>query len=135
MRLQCILVFGVAVAGCKPGVLFPPDASQWGSHPIPAFASQPRIMMTDNGDDTLAVVSLDLPQPKLYALLPFGDNPVEREGPHHIAASADGAILFVPLSNYVPGSGTGPHGSHGLGTVPGSLLALDARNGAKIAEA
>jgi DNA-binding beta-propeller fold protein YncE len=38
------------------------------------------------------------------------------------------------LSNYVPGSGSGPHGSHGLGTEPGSFLKLDARNAAQLGD-
>src|SRR4030095_1127841 len=29
---------------------------------------------------------------------------------------------FIGLSNYVPGSGSGPHGSHGSGDVKGYLL-------------
>lgn len=125
----------VAVAGCGgTTVVFPPDGGSWGAAPIPAFASKPRLAVTDNGDDTIAIVSLDLPTPALYGFLPIGDIPVEREGPHHIAVTPDGKTILIPLSNYVPGSGAGPHGSHGLGTVPGSLLKLDARNGARIAE-
>ncbi|MCU1283470.1 MAG: Surface antigen protein, partial [bacterium] len=35
----------------------------------------------------------------------------------------------------MPGTGSGPHGSHGTGTVPGSLFKLDAMTNEKIAEA
>src|SRR6185369_4904641 len=58
----------------------------------------------------------------------------ELEGPHHIASSPDGKFLYVNLSNYVPGTGSGPHGSHGTGTVPGSLLKIDAATSAKVGE-
>jgi DNA-binding beta-propeller fold protein YncE len=114
-----------ALSGCG-GVTFPPDGGRWPAAPVPDWAHQPRLGMTDNGDDTLAFVSTDLPTPKRLALVPIGDVPVELEGPHHIAASPDGGFLYVNLSNYVPGSGSGPHGSHGLGTVPGSLVKLRA---------
>ena len=128
------VAFASAGAGCGSGLAFP-DGSSWAQTPRPAFASQARLAITDNGDDTLAFVSMDLPKPRLDGFIPIGDIPVEREGPHHIAAARDGKSLFVGLSNYVPGSGAGPHGSHGLGTVPGSLLKLDAATGEKIGEA
>src|SRR5438045_1214877 len=79
----------------------------------PGWTAQQRLAISDNGDDTLAFVSLDLPTPKVLGYMPIGDVPVEREGPHHLAVSPEGKYLYVPLSNYVPGSGTGPHGSHG----------------------
>src|SRR5262249_54789455 len=59
----------------------------------------------------------------------------ELEGPHHIAASPDGKYIYYNLSNYVPGTGTGPHGNHGTGTVPGSLVKLDALTNEKVGEA
>ncbi|HEX8953548.1 MAG TPA: YncE family protein, partial [Polyangia bacterium] len=40
--------------------------------------------------------------------------------------SPDGKYIYYNLSNYVPGTGSGPHGSHGTGMVPGSLVKLDA---------
>jgi len=51
--------------------------------------------------------------------------PVELEGPHHIASATDGSALYFNLSNYVPGAGGGPHGAHGTGNVPGSLVRVD----------
>ena len=68
----------------------------------------------------------------LLGELPVGDVPVELEGPHHLAASPDGKYIYYNLSNYVPGTGSGPHGSHGTGTVPGSLVKLDAATGEKV---
>ena len=66
--------------------------------------------------------------------MPVGDVPVELEGPHHLAASPDGKYIYYNLSNYVPGTGSGPHGSHGIGTVPGSLVKLDAATSGSVAE-
>jgi DNA-binding beta-propeller fold protein YncE len=80
-------------------------------------------------------VSDDALTPRLLGHVVVGEVPVELEGPHHVAASADGRELFINLSNYVPGTGSGPHGAHGTGKVPGSLIKLDARTGQKRGEA
>ena len=106
----------------------------WPAETMPGWISQPRFAITDNLSDQISFVNTDLMSPQLLGNEAVGDNPVELEGPHHVAASPDGQFLFVNLSNYVPGTGSGPHGSHGTGTVPGSLLKLDARNARKIAE-
>jgi DNA-binding beta-propeller fold protein YncE len=119
-------------AGCS-NVDFPKNG-QWPARPVPAYASQARFAVTDNMSDTLSFVSPSVTTPALFGSEPVGDNPVELEGPHHIAASPDGKYLYVNLSNVVPGSGSGPHGSHGTGTVPGSLLKLDARSGQELGE-
>jgi len=87
-----------------------------------------------NLSDVVAFVGTDPAHATHFGDEPVGDVPVELEGPHHIAASPDKNFLYVNLSNYVPGTGSGPHGSHGTGTVPGSLLKLDARNAALVAE-
>jgi DNA-binding beta-propeller fold protein YncE len=130
MRQAVILM----LCACQPNVQF---GANPGTFPPPqplAFASQPRFAVTVNLADELAYVSADGQMPQLYGEMPVGDVPVELEGPHHIAASPDGKYLYVNLSNYVPGTGSGPHGSHGTGTVPGSLLKIDARTSEKVAE-
>jgi YVTN family beta-propeller protein len=38
------------------------------------------------------------------------------------------------LSNYVTNGGSGPHGAHGTGTVPGYLVKLDVQTGRQIAQ-
>jgi len=101
---------------------------------MPGYAKSERFALTVNLADALAFVSADPLAPALFGEQPVGEIPVELEGPHHVAASPDGRWLYMNLSNYVPGTGSGPHGAHGTGTVPGSLLKLDARNGAKIGE-
>ncbi len=132
MRLW--LAAALAVAGCGDKTIdFPPDGGAWAAAPVPPWVHEKRLGLSDNGDDTVAFVTPSA-TPKLLALAPIGDIPVELEGPHHIAASTDGARLFIPLSNYVPGSGSGPHGSHGLGTVPGSLVAVRAADMVHLAE-
>ncbi|MSP62662.1 MAG: YncE family protein [Myxococcales bacterium] len=125
----------VALLGCDAGISFQGDGGSWAAAPVPPWARQARLVITDNGDDTLAFVSLDRPTPRLLAIVPVGNIPIELEGPHHLAASPDGAAIFVGLSNYVPGSGSGPHGAHGTGTVPGSLIKLRASDRVQLGEA
>jgi DNA-binding beta-propeller fold protein YncE len=127
MRVALLL----CLAGC--GVSLPPG-SDWPTRPVPPWAAQPRFAITVNLDDELAFVSTDPYATTLFGTEPVGDIPVELEGPHHLVASPDGLFIYANLSNYVPGTGSGPHGSHGTGTVPGSLLKLDSRNAAKLAE-
>lgn len=96
--------------------------------PLPPIGPSGRLVITNNLDDTLSLLDLDTTGPadwKELARIPVGLNPVELEGPHHTAASPDGAFYYVGISNYVPGSGSGPHGTHGAGTVDGYCLKLD----------
>jgi DNA-binding beta-propeller fold protein YncE len=119
-------------AGCHPDVQFGSKSGNFDPPAVLPYSSQARFAVTVNLSDELAYVSADAPQ--LLGEMPVGDVPVELEGPHHIAGSPDGKYLYVNLSNYVPGTGSGPHGSHGTGTVPGSLLKIDAKTSEKVAE-
>jgi DNA-binding beta-propeller fold protein YncE len=129
-------VFAMAtLAACGQGQVQLPDGLSWEAPPRPAYVSQARLAITDNGDDTLAFVTPDSPdQPRLLGLAPLGNNPIELEGPHHLAASPDGQFIYYNLSNYVTNGGTGPHGSHGTGTVPGYMVKLDARTNRPIGQ-
>jgi DNA-binding beta-propeller fold protein YncE len=133
MSMRRFWLFALLV-GCHTTVDFPATGSQWPTLPVQPWAHQPRFMITDNRSDELSVVTDAAPQPQLLGNIVVGDNPVELEGPHHLASSPDGRYIYYNLSNYVPGTGAGPHGSHGTGTVPGSLVKLDAATGEKIAE-
>jgi DNA-binding beta-propeller fold protein YncE len=120
--------------GCQPEVKFGKDPGTYTPAGTLPYASSARFAVTVNLSDELAYVSADGQAPQLFGEVPVGDVPVELEGPHHIAASPDGNWLYINLSNYVPGTGSGPHGSHGTGTVPGSLLKIDAKTSQKVAE-
>ncbi len=61
-----------------------------------------------------------------------GLSPPEVESPHDGTASPDGSAFFVSFSNYAPGTGSGPHGSHGTGDVDGFLLEYDMQTHALI---
>jgi DNA-binding beta-propeller fold protein YncE len=115
-----------ALVACGGDVVLPPGLA-WQSPQRPDYVSQARLASTDNGDDTLAFVTPDsLDAPRVLGFAPVGNNPIELEGPHHLAASPDGRFIYYNLSNYVTNGGSGPHGSHGTGTVPGYMVKLDA---------
>lgn len=129
-----MLAAGAALgpSGCERGVDLPAELA-WPALPRPTYTGQPRLALTNNGDDTLAMVSLDdLSKPRLLDRVPVGKSPIELEGPHHLIASPDGAFIYFNLSNYVVGAGGGPHGSHGTGTVPGSVIKIDVRTNRKV---
>ena len=90
-----------------------------------------KILTSNAGDDTLSV--LDPAAPGSPAgRLPVGFNPVELEGPHHLAADPSGRFVYLNLSLAVASSGGGPHGVHGLGDLPGFVLKLDTATGREV---
>lgn len=128
MRDSAVLIAAMLLGllGCEREVIIPPGLA-WETEP-PDYIGQARLAVTNNGDDTLSFVSMDAPDaPRLLGLAHVGDNPVDLEGPHHLTASPDGHFIYFNLSNYVVNGGSGPHGAHGTGTVPGYLIKLDVR--------
>jgi DNA-binding beta-propeller fold protein YncE len=130
--MKNVLLILVA-CGCSKSVSFPandqfPPASEL------SFVHQARFAITNNLSDTMSMIAADSQGADLGEAV-VGDNPVELEGPHHLAASPDGKYIYYNLSNYAPGTGSGPHGSHGTGAVPGSLVKLDAATMQNVGEA
>jgi DNA-binding beta-propeller fold protein YncE len=136
----------VVVIGC-PDPLVPdntvfayPASAAW-SDQRPSIAPGPgegRIFITNNLDDSLSIIDLDAIGSDSLAVLrqaPVGLHAVEREGPHHVVASPDGDVVFVGISNYVPGAGSGPHGIHGSGTADGYALKVRVDDGVVIDQA
>lgn len=139
MRLQAVFVCalaGLVPCGCPldpanlPELVFDVDVKD--AWPTPSLARAPaagegRVIVTNNLDDTVSVVDLDallLGEPATLAQVPVGFVPVEREGPHHVAADAAGEFYYLAISNFVPGSGSGPHGQHGSGTADGHIMKM-----------
>jgi DNA-binding beta-propeller fold protein YncE len=95
-----------------------------------------RLLITNNLSDTVSILDLakvtsdDLAE---LARVPVGLIPVEREGPHHVAADPKGEYYYVGISNYVPGSASGPHGTHGSGTADGHALKIRASDNLTVA--
>ncbi|WP_224244936.1 YncE family protein [Hyalangium gracile] len=102
----------------------------WPAPPaLPPVGPAGRVIITNNMDDTLSLLDLDTlgsADWKELARVPVGLNPVELEGPHHAVVSPNGDFYYVGISNYVPGAGSGPHGTHGAGTADGYCLKMDA---------
>jgi hypothetical protein len=113
-----------------PTLAFEHDAAFPERVPIPAPKGD-LVLITNNFDDTLSYIDLGLTPPAEIARVPVGLNPVEREGPHHVAISADG-LAWVGISNFVPNSGSGPHGAHGAGTSPGHALLIRIADGLEV---
>lgn len=126
---QRALVWLVAflAVGCDREVLVPSGLAWDEAMPV-AYAMQRRLVTTNNGEDTLTFIDPAGPTGPLWLdTVPVGHSPVDLEGPHHAAVSPDGQFLYLNLSNFVVQGGSGPHGAHGLGTVPGSLGKLSLR--------
>jgi DNA-binding beta-propeller fold protein YncE len=127
-----LLALAAPSAGCGDGkVVFDSD-DPWRSQSDWPGIGAGKIMVTNSGDDTLSFLEPDTLEPVYRA--PTGRVPAEREGPHHGAASPDGHFYYVGLSNVVPGGGSGPHGSHGTGTVDGYLLRYECETNAPAGE-
>jgi DNA-binding beta-propeller fold protein YncE len=88
-----------------------------------------RLLVTNNLSDSVSVISWDaLVAAEVDAersRFPVGLVPIEREGAHHVAISPDGRFAYVGLSNFIPGGGSGPHGTHGTGTAEGHVVQID----------
>lgn len=138
MRLSSafgVFLFGFVVIGgtaCRDEVPVY-GADPYGRDPAPIGSLAGKILTTNFGDDTLSV--LDPAQPGPARRLVVGLNPVELEGPHHIAADPTGRYVYVNLSISVATSGSGPHGVHGLGDQPGYVLKLDVATGREVGRA
>jgi DNA-binding beta-propeller fold protein YncE len=116
------LAAALAAAACNEIVVFDDDLGWPEPDDLPQVGAG-KVIITNSGDDTLSWI--DVTSLENVYTQPVGLLPPEREGPHHGAVAKDGKSFFVGLSNYVPGSGSGPHGAHGTGTVDGYLLKYD----------
>jgi DNA-binding beta-propeller fold protein YncE len=138
-----VIVLGWAGCVAGLGACFDPDhlpamafdvvaTEAWqdgATRPTPAVAGEVRLVVTNNLDDTVSVVSWNALQRggdgAEVARFPVGLVPLEREGPHHVDVDDDGRFAFVGISNFVPAGGSGPHGLHGTGSADGRVLRVD----------
>jgi len=128
--LFCVVA---SASGCVDAISFPAD-SRWPAAEVGEWVGQERFAVTVNMSDRIAYMPADGVRAERLGEVVVGNVPVELEGPHHVAVAPDGKFLYYNLSNYVPGSGSGPHGAHGAGRVPGSVVKLDARTSRKVGE-
>jgi len=140
-----VALAGLALAGCpadEPSIEDRPIV--WGLGPQEFWpdrgdypgVGEGRIVVTNNLDDTVSLLDLSLVADDALselARVPVGFIPVEREGPHHLAADPSGEFYYVGISNFVPGAGSGPHGVHGSGTADGHVLKIRASDNLPVA--
>jgi DNA-binding beta-propeller fold protein YncE len=109
-----------------PALVFAVDPA-WPDRSTYPGVGNGRLMVTNSREDTVSLFDATLvgqaTLPEL-ARVPVGLNPVEIEAPHHAAVSPDGKHWYTGLSQFAPGTGTGPHGAHGTGSVDGQVLKL-----------
>jgi DNA-binding beta-propeller fold protein YncE len=95
-------------------------------------------VVTNNLEDTVSFFDLEkagaasFPE---WVRLPLGLNPVEVEAPHHAAFGPQGKYWYTVLSYYAPGTGSGPHGTHGTGIVDGQVLKISTEDHRVVATA
>lgn len=145
MRAPAALLACALLWACRPSsdpgapapALVFSDAPAWPDTSGYPGVGQGRVVTTNTRDDTLGLYDLaSLAGPlREVARVPVGFSPVEVEGPHHAVLSSDGQHLFVALSQYAPGTGSGPHGAHGQGTIDGHLLKLRTRDNRQVGAA
>lgn len=104
-----------ALVGCSdpdPTVVYEPyDGDAYPDRVAPiAWPEGGAGIVTDSLSDTLSLV--DLSTGKLFDQRPVGRNPVDIDGPHHVAVSLERGEAFIALSYPVFGD-TGLHSGHG----------------------
>lgn len=145
MRLAASFCLALTLGACRLSAdpaATPPALTFSGEPTWPETSTYPglgagRLVITNSYEDSLSVFDLSRvgqsPLPELKRV-PVGLNPIAIEAPHHLAAAPSGDFIFPLLSNYAPGTGTGPHGSHGTGTVDGYVLKLSTANHRLVAQ-
>lgn len=78
-------------------------------------------LVSDSLSDTLSLVDLDAME--RVAAIPVGRDPVDIDGPHHLAVDRARGLVYVALS-YPPPSAIGPHASHGYSQLAGYVQVL-----------
>lgn len=97
------------------GRAFPPPVAL-------ALPDGPWAVTSNNGADTLTFV--DLTTRQVIAEAPVGLNPVDLDGPHHLAVDRATKDVYVALAYPAPPIIPGPHAAHGSAAVAGKLVRL-----------
>lgn len=128
-------VLGLSVLGCKRT-----ETEEQILHVYDPYAGEPVYpnrrptfelpagdvgLVSNNGSDTLSV--LDLVNGKVLGSAPVGRNPVDIDGPHHVAWDRAAGFAYVALAYPVPSIVPGPHAAHGSSQRDGFVqkLSLD----------
>jgi DNA-binding beta-propeller fold protein YncE len=96
------------------------------TRPFP-WPEPPFALVSNNGSDTVSVV--DLRERKVLGTLPAGLDPVDLDGPHHLAFHRQRNEIFVALAYPAPAIAPGPHAAHGSSRRPGRVARIDVASG------
>ncbi|NUP11053.1 MAG: YncE family protein [Polyangiaceae bacterium] len=116
-----------SIAACEPDPITETETLPYEGEAYPdrvapvAYPPGPVGFVTDSLSDTVSVI--DLSSGALIDRRPVGRNPVDLDGPHHIAIDQDLTYGYVALS-YPLTTATGPHALHGSAVVPGYIQKL-----------
>jgi DNA-binding beta-propeller fold protein YncE len=91
----------------------------------PKLPLSPRAVLgltSDNGSDTVTVI--DLSAGRVLGSRPVGRDPIDLDGPHHLAADRAQGVVFVALAYPAPAIAPGPHAAHGSSPRDGFVQKL-----------
>jgi DNA-binding beta-propeller fold protein YncE len=112
LGLCLVAALALACSDGAPGVVHQPyDGTPFPNRRAPFEQRSELGVVSNNGDDTLTLVDLSVPE--VIGAAGVGLDPVDLDGPHHVALDdARGEVLTV-LAYPVPPVAPGPHAAHG----------------------
>lgn len=113
-------------AGCSDGGVTRVN-DPYGGTPFPSrrtpFGEVTELgIVSNNGSDSLTLV--DLAVPEVVGTAKVGLDPVDLDGPHHVAFDRERGEVFTALAYPVPPTAPGPHAAHGSSQRPGYVERL-----------
>lgn len=112
--LAVLTVLAVACTVQTPGAVYEaysgPPVYPERREPLPEVAGELGLV-SNAGSDTVTV--LDVARGEVLASRPVGRDPVDLDGPHHIALDRVRGFAYVALSYPATTTTSGPHASHG----------------------
>ncbi len=125
--LYRIAVAVTLVLGCRPDPTIEVEVEPYEGTAYPnrvapiAYPTGPAALVTDSYSDSISVIDLTTGDRIDHRVV--GRNPVDLDGPHHIAVDEVGGFAYIGLS-YPVSSAIGPHASHGSASAPGYIQKL-----------
>lgn len=112
------ILCGAAACTPDPVIVYEPytgDAYPNRAAPI-AWPANGAALVSNSYGDTLSAI--DLEKGDVFRTRHVGRNPVDIDGPHHVAVDPSGTFAFTALS-YPRINASGPHAAHGTASIPG----------------
>ena len=119
---------GLGAAACTPDPVIEIEYAPYEGEAYPdrippiAWPAGRTAVVTDSYGDSLTLI--DVATGEAFDTRPIGRNPVDLDGPHHLAADPAHGRLFVALS-YPKIGGGGPHAAHGSSVSNGYVQLID----------